>query len=207
MDMSKMGPMARKPSNEGQTKKEIEAFIKAEDALIAAKNWDGMLARVDFPVVMVTDTLAGVPSTDTMTREQYLAQMKPFWDNAPAGASTKHKLSINVLSDSLASVVDDYDMTAGKMKMKARAASFLVKVNGAWRYKMMAEAGWGDSPAPATPAPTAAPAPAAPPPAAPANTGAAGPGKAPPPPPPATGAPAQPGPNRAPPPPPPPMKR
>jgi hypothetical protein len=203
--MPKMGPAYRKPTNEAQTKKDIEAFIKAEDALLAKRDWAGMMARVDFPVFMVTDTLAGVPSAMETSREQYEAEMKPMWEMMPPGSSTKHKLTISVLSDSLANVVDDYEMTMGKEKSKARNTSVLVKVGGQWKYKMMMEAGWGDSSAapsasPAAPAPTAAPAPAAqgnrpPAPApttgapAPAPTGAPAPapskGAAPPPPPPA----------------------
>lgn len=196
MDPTKMGPMARKPTNEAQAKKEIDAFIKAEDALFAKKDWDGLLARVDFPVFMATDSLAGVPSTQSSTREAYLAEMKPFWEQMPAGSSTKHKLTISMLSDSLANVVDDYEMTMGKTKMKGRNASLLVKVNGQWKFKMMTEAGWGDmnnAPAAAAPAPTGNT--GAPPPPPPA---AGAPGKAAPPPPPAAGSP-----SKAPPPPPP----
>lgn len=193
MDPSKMGPMARKPTNEAQAKKEIEAFIKAEDALLAAKNWDGLLARIDFPIFMVTDTLAGVPSTQSSTREAYLAEMKPFWEQMPPTSSTRHKLTVSVLSDSLANVVDDYEMTMGKTKMKGRNASLLVKVNGQWKYKTMTEAGWGDmSGSGSAAAPAAAPATGgtgAPPPPPP---GAAGnPGKGSPPPPPAAGTPAK----------------
>lgn len=203
--MPKMGPQFRKPTNEAQTKKDIEAFIKAEDGILAKKDYEGLAARVDFPVYMVTDTLSGVPSAMANTKEQYIADMKPFWDMMPANASTKHKLTVTVLSDSLANVVDDYEMTMGKDKTKARNASVLVKVGGQWKYKLMMEAGWGDSsapsPSPAAPAPTAAPAPQGnrappPPPAAggapapaPAPTGAPAPapskGAAPPPPPPA----------------------
>lgn len=171
-----MGPGARKPTNEAKTKKEIEAFVKEEDALYAKKDWDAMVARVDFPVYMLTDTLAGVPNGEATSKEQYIAMMKPSWENMPAGSGTKHKLTISVLSDSIAVVVDDFEMTMGKTKMKGRNSSTLVHVAGAWKFKTMTEAGWGDMGAPV--------AAAAPPPPAPAPAAAPATGKTPPPPPP-----------------------
>ncbi len=180
MDMSKMGPSARKPSNEAATKKEIEAWWKQDEILAAAKNWDAMAARVDFPVFMLTDSVAGVPSGEFNTREQYVAMMKPMWESMPAGTKSVHKLTITVLSDALANVVDDFSVTTGKQTMKGRNASLLAKVAGQWKFKGMVEAGWGGMNAPATAAP--APAPMAPAPAAG--------GKLPPPPPPAAAAPA-----------------
>ncbi len=179
-----MGPGSRKPTNEAKTKKEIEAFFKEEDALMAKKDWDAMLNRIDFPVTMITDSTSGAPSAQVSTREQYLAEMKPFWENTPAGYSMKHKFTIAVLSDSLANVVDDFDMTMGKQKTKGKNSMTVVKVGGMWKVKTMVEAGWGDMSGgnAAPPAPAAAPAPA---PAPAGNTGVA-------PPPPAKGAPPPP---------------
>ena len=174
MDMSKMGPGVRKPTNEARTKKEIEAFFKDEDALSAKKDWDAMTARVDFPVYMLTDSLAGVPSGEATSKDAYLAMMKPSWESGGPAPVTKHKLTISVLSDSLVNVVDDFDMTMGKTRVKGRNASTLVHVAGAWKFKTMTEAGWGDMAGP--PAAALAPAPAPAP--APAT------GKSPPPPPP-----------------------
>lgn len=172
MDMSKMGPMARKPTNEAATKKDVEAWLKAEDGLLAAKNWDAMAARVDYPVFMLTDSLQGVPEGELNSKEQYLASMKPFWEGMPP-TKTTHKFVISVLSDSLVNVVDDYSTTMGTKTMKGRNTSMVVKVAGAWKFKTMVEAGWGGmgGSAPA-PAPSAAPAPA-PAPAPAAKTGAA----------------------------------
>ncbi len=182
-----MGPAARKPSNEAKTKKDIEAFINEENAIFARRDWDAMANRVDYPVFMLTDTLVGATEGELTSREAYLASMKPFWENSPPGA-TKHKLTIGVLSDTLASVVDDYEMTMGKQKVKARNASLLVRSGGGWKYKVMSEAGWGgmkgnqgSAPA-AAPAPTAAPVPA-PAPAPVNNAPPPPPGKGPPPPP------------------------
>lgn len=193
-----MGPAVRKPTNEAKTKKEIEAWFKEGDALEAKKDWDALINRTDFPVFMLTDTLAGVPSAEATSKEAYVAMMKPMWENSPP-MTMKHKFTIAVLSDSLANVVDDFDMTMGKQKVKGKNAMILVKVGGAWKVKSMMEAGWGDTGAPAAaPPPPPSGGVAAPPPA---------PGKAPPPPPPGKAAPAPapapaPGTGAAPPPPP-----
>lgn len=200
MDWSKVGPGARKPKSEAAVKKEINAWLAEEEKLAAAKNWDGVLARIDFPVTMITDSTSGAVSSRAASREEYLGEMKPFWDNMPADMKTKHKFTISVLSDALAVVVDDFTMTMGKTKVTGRNSSTLVKVGGAWKWKTMTEAGWGDmgapsaAPAPAAPAPAkAAPAAAAPAPgkAAPAPAAPA-PGKAAPPPAPSKGAPPPP---------------
>ena len=176
-----MGPGARKPTNEAKTKKEVEAFIKDEDSLFAKKDWEAMANRVDYPVFMLTDSLAGVPSSRSMDRAGYVNEMKPFWETMPAGSSTKHKVTVTVLSDALVNVVDDYEMKMGKTTLKGRNASTLAHVGGGWKYKTMTEAGWGDMAG--APAAAAAPAPAPAPAAAPAPAPAAA--KAPPPPPPA----------------------
>jgi hypothetical protein len=196
VDWTKVGPAARKPKNEAATRKEIAAFLAEEEKLYAAKNWDGLLSRIDFPVTMITDDSAGKVSSRAATKEQYVAEMKPFWESMPANTKVKHRPTITVYSDSLASVVDDFQMTMGKNKVSGRNTMTLVKVDGAWKTKVMVEAGWGDmaagkslsAPAPAptansapAPAPAApAPAPAKPAPAVPAPA----PAKTPPAPPP-----------------------
>ena len=55
-------------------------------------------------------------------------------------------------------------MTTGKQKLGARNMGLLVKVDGQWKWKAMAEAGWGGMEPPKEPAkaPAPAPAPAAP---------------------------------------------
>ncbi|MGV3619455.1 MAG: hypothetical protein ACO1OB_01485 [Archangium sp.] len=183
MDMSKMGPAARKSKNEAAVKKEVEAWWVTEEALMKAKNYDAVADRIDFPILMATDSMAGVPSGESYTREQYIAMMKPMWEAMPVDLKTTHKFTTTVLSDVLVNVVDDYSSTANKQTMKGRMSALVMKINGQWKTKMMAEAGWGDVPSPAAapaPAPAAAPAPAktgsapAPAPApAPAKTGSA----------------------------------
>ncbi len=158
MDMSKMGPWSRKPTNEKATKKEVEEFFKAEDELAKKGDMDGMLARVDFPIWMATDDSKGDIDAKPFDKDAYVKAMKPFYENMPKDAKTTHKPTITVLSDTLVTVTDDFTMTANKHKMAGKNSGLLVKVGGAWKWKMMAEAGWGGMEnMPAAPAAPAAP--------------------------------------------------
>lgn len=143
MDMSKMGPSARKPTNEKQTKKEVEDFFKKAEETGHKGDFETMLSMVDFPIYMATDDMKGVPEAREYSREEYTAMMKPFFENMPKDSKMTHKPTITVLSDSLANVVDEFSMTMGKQKMTGRNAGLLVKRDGQWKWKVMVEAGWG----------------------------------------------------------------
>jgi hypothetical protein len=143
MDLTQMGPGARKPTNEKQTKKEIQEFFKRMEELGKKGDMEGALGGMDYPVYMVTDDLKGVPETKEFSREEYAAMMKPFYENMPKDMKITHKPTISVLSDSLAVVVDDFTMTMGKQKITGRNASLLVKRDGQWKWKSLIEAGYG----------------------------------------------------------------
>ncbi len=147
-DMSKMGPWSRKPANEKQTKKEIADFFKEEEDLMKKGDPQSMLARIDFPVYMLTDDSKGVPKAEEWNKEKYTAVMKPMMENMPKDMKMTHKQSVTVLSDSLVNVTDDFTMTMGKNKLSGRSLSVLVKRDGQWKWKVMGEAGWGDMPTP-----------------------------------------------------------
>ncbi len=142
-DMTKMGPMARKPTNEKQTKKEIMDFFNKQEELARKGDMEAMLRGVDFPVYMVTDDLKGMPEAKLFSREEYVAMMKPFFENMPKDMKMTHKPTLTVLSDSLVNVADDFTMTMGKQTITGRSAGMLVKRDGQWKWKMMSEAGWG----------------------------------------------------------------
>jgi SnoaL-like domain len=148
MDMTKMGPMARKPTNEKATKKEIEDFFKKAEEAGKKGDMEAMTSMIDFPVFMATDDLKGVPEAKMYGREEYVAMMKPMYENMPKDMKTTHKPTITVLSDSLANVTDDFTMTMGKQKITGKNASLLVKRDGQWKWKSMVEAGYGGMPPP-----------------------------------------------------------
>jgi hypothetical protein len=143
MDFSKMGPGARKPTNEAKTRSEIKAFFAEEEKLMKKGDFDAMLSRLDFPIYMATDDLKGVPEAEEYSRERYVKTMKPFWENMPKDMQTTHKPAITVMSDSMAAVIDDFTIKMGKQKIAGKNVSLLVKRDGEWKWKMMAEPGWG----------------------------------------------------------------
>ncbi len=147
MDLTKMGPGARKPTNEQQTKKEIQAFFKQMEEIEKKRDFEAMIAMHDFPVYMATDDLKGVPEGKEYSREEYTAMMKPFYETMPKDLKVTHKPTISVLSDSLVSVIDDFTMTQGKQKITGRNTSLLVKRDGQWKWKTLIEAGYGGMPA------------------------------------------------------------
>ncbi len=146
MDLKAMGPGARKPTNEKQTKKEVQEFFKQQEEIEKKGDFEASLATYDFPIYMVTDDLKGVPESGEYTREAYAAMMKPMFESMPKDLKVTHKPTITVLSDSLVSVIDDFTMTQGKQKVTGRNTSLLVKRDGQWKWKTMVEAGWGGPP-------------------------------------------------------------
>jgi len=148
MDLTQMGPGARKPTNEKQTKKEVLEFFKQQEEIGKKGDMEAALAAFDFPVYMATDDLKGVPEARAYNREEYAAMMKPFYENMPKDMKVTHKPTISVLSDSLVNVVDDFTMTQGKQKVTGRNTSLLVKRDGQWKWKVMVEAGYGGMSAP-----------------------------------------------------------
>lgn len=145
MDMSTMGPWTRKAKNEAALKKEIADFLRLEDALMAKGDMEAMFARVHFPVFMATDNAQGAIEARTYSRDEYIAMMKPFFENAPKDMKTLHKPTITLLSDSLAVVVDEFTMVQGKMRFGGKNMSLLAKIDGQWKFKSMVEAGWGNT--------------------------------------------------------------
>jgi len=176
MDMTKMGPGARKVTDEKKTKKELEAFFKAGDEADKKGDMEASIAAIDFPVYMATDDLKGVPEARAYSKDEYVAMMKPMMEGTPKDIVTTHKRSITVLSDSLANVIDDWTQTMGKMKTNGKNATLVVKVGADWKLKSMIEAGWGGVAAPAA-APAEAKTTAAAPAAKPAPAAAAAPAK------------------------------
>jgi hypothetical protein len=173
-DMTKMGPMSRAVTK--QDKKGIDDLYKAfEDAMMKG-DVNAAADLVDFPVIMLSDDSKGVVKSFNATREQWMGIFTPFATNRPKDMKMSGKHTPTFLSDTLAVSIEQTSMTMGKMKGKWNGFAVVTLVDGKWKYKQMAEAGWGDMPtkAPAAasaggPAPSMAKGPAA---AAPAPTAA-----------------------------------
>jgi uncharacterized protein (TIGR02246 family) len=162
-DMTKMGPMTRKVTKED--KKGVDAMYKAMEEAMKKGDVNAAADFNDFPVLMVTDDSKGVESHSEVTRDNWVKMMEPFIKNMPKDMKTTHKRTVHFLSDDLAFVDVDENMTMGKVKGSWHAESMLVRKDGKWKVKLDAEAGWGDMKMPdaqaaggAAPAAAAAPA-------------------------------------------------
>jgi hypothetical protein len=145
-DMSKVGPLSRpvtKPDKKG-----VDALYKT--MLEACKNGDVDAAadNVDFPVLMLTDDASGVAKSFPATREQWVAIMRPMMSNMPKDMKTTHKHDVTFLSDALAVAIEENGLSTGATKGKWKSMSVLTLKDGKWKFKEMAEAGWGDMPMP-----------------------------------------------------------
>jgi hypothetical protein len=138
------GWVPRKVTNEAKDKKEIMALLQKMEAAGMKGDLDAALALVDFPVLMATDDSKGEAMGEAWSREQWIQVMRPFYDKPMKGMKVTHKPTIFLLSDSLASVDDVVTMTMGKKTVTMRNTSLLIRRNGEWLLKVMAEPGWGD---------------------------------------------------------------
>jgi ketosteroid isomerase-like protein len=154
-DMSKMGPMSRPVTKED--KKGIDATYKAMEEAWKNKDVNALADLVDFPVIMLSDDSTGAAKSFNATREQWIGIMKPFMENAPKDMKMSHKHSPTFLSDTLAVSIEETKMDMGKQKGKWKSFSVLNLKDGKWKFKQMAEAGWGDMKPPSTAAAPGAP--------------------------------------------------
>ena len=168
-DMTKVGPLSRPVTK--QDKKGIDDLYKAfEDAMMKG-DVNAAADLCDFPVIMLSDDSKGVAKSFNASREQWLGLFGPMATNRPKDVKMSGKHTPTFLSDTLAVAIEQNSMSMGKMKGKWNGMAVLTQVDGKWKFKQMAEAGWGDMPAPAAAASAGAPAPGmAKAPAAPAST-------------------------------------
>jgi hypothetical protein len=138
------GWVPRKVTREQQDRKEIAALFAAMHKAGQDGDVNAAAALVDFPVLMVTDDSRGEAKTDSWNKEKWMEVMGPFYKPMP-GVKMSERPTIFLLTDSLASVTNQWTMTAGQKRTTGRSATLLVRTNGQWRIKSMAEGGWGDT--------------------------------------------------------------
>jgi len=131
-------------TREAQDKKEIGALWKTMQAAEKAGDLTAAADLVDFPVLMMTDNSKGDGMGEAWNREKWTQVMEPFYKRPHPDMNATHKTSIFLMSDALASVDDVCTMKMSGKTMTVRNSTLLVKKNGKWLVKAMAEGGWGD---------------------------------------------------------------
>jgi uncharacterized protein (TIGR02246 family) len=140
-DMSKMGPLSRKVTKED--KKGVDELYKAVEDAMKKQDVNAYADLFDFPVIMLSDDSKGQVQHFEASREQFVNLMKGFMTQPPP-KDMKHKHTANFLSDDLAVAIEEMSGTMGTMKGKWKAMSVLTLKDGKWKFKQIAEAGWGD---------------------------------------------------------------
>ncbi len=138
------GWVPRKVTNEKADKTEITALFKAMEAAEKKGDLNAAAALVDFPVLMVTDDSKGEAKAESWTRERWMELMEPFYKKPMPDMKVTHKPAIFMVTDSLASVGDQFALTMGKKSVTGRSSTLLVRKGGKWLIKSMMEGGWGD---------------------------------------------------------------
>jgi len=146
-DWSKVGPMSRKVTKED--KKGVDALYDSVKDAMKKGDVNAYADVVDFPVIMLSDDSKGEVKHTTATREQFVELMKPMFTGMPKDMMPEHKHTAHFLSDDLAVVIEEASVARGKMKGKWKSLAVLTLKDGKWKFKEMAEAGWGDTKAPA----------------------------------------------------------
>jgi hypothetical protein len=146
-DMTKVGPMSRKVTKED--KKGIDELYKAVEDSMKKQDVNAFADLVDFPVIMLSDDSKGQVVHFSYTREQFIDMMKPMM-SMPMPKDMKHKHTPHFLSDDLAVAIEENSATMGKEKGKWKGMAVLTLKDGKWKFKEMAEAGWGDMKPPTT---------------------------------------------------------
>ena len=140
-DMTKMGPLSRAVTK--QDKKGIDDLYKAfEDAMMKG-DVAAAADLCDFPIIMLSDDSKGVAKAFNASKEQWVGIFTPFATNRPKDMKMSSKHTPTFLSDTLAVSIEQTSMSAGKMKGKYNAMAVVTLIDGKWKFKQMAEAGWG----------------------------------------------------------------
>ncbi len=130
--------------SEAKDKQEIQAVLKSLDAAARTGDLEAAVALIDFPVMMMTDDSKGEAMGEAWNREKWAEVMKPFYGKPMKDMKVTHKPNVFLLSDSLATVDDVCTMTQGGKSITSRNSMVLIRKDGKWRVKSMAEGGWGD---------------------------------------------------------------
>jgi uncharacterized protein (TIGR02246 family) len=133
-----------KVTNATKDKQEIQALFHAMEAAGRKGDLEAATALVDFPVMMMTDDGKGAGKSEPWGREKWMDVMRPFYAKPMKDVKVTHKPSIFLLSDALASVDDVATMTMGGKTVTTRSSTLLLRKDGEWRIKAMAEGGWGN---------------------------------------------------------------
>ena len=125
--------------------KSLMDWFAKYDGHVLKNELDRMADMAFFPIIVMTDDSAGNCVTQNWDRDTF----KQAMDLAAQGVDVttlkiQNHRNPTFLSENLAVVVTDAVTTVGETTQQSRYVDIMVKQNGEWKYKSMAQAGWGD---------------------------------------------------------------
>jgi hypothetical protein len=127
-----------------EQKQSIESWFAEYDELSMKGDIEGMANMAMFPVHVVTEGADGNGYTENWTRAQFIETMTEAMKDAPKAMEMRAVRTPFFLSQDLAVVITDAEITVGTQKQAMRYADILVKMDGTWKFQTMAQSGWGD---------------------------------------------------------------
>lgn len=120
----------------------LMAWFKNYDMLAANNDADAMIKEAHLPITVITDDSNGECVTQQWNEASFRASIE---GNA---SSPDTKIENNrqpfFLNENLAVVITEGKVTNAEGTQYMRYADVLVKKDGAWKFKSMMQAGWGD---------------------------------------------------------------
>ena len=138
--------VARKITDEKREKKAIEALLDELHTAYRKGDQEAAAARMQFPVLVVTDDWKDEPIAHYWDREKWMQATKPLFEQPAPDLERAHHHRVFVLSDSLAAVEDEQSVRLGRRKVNIRSATILVRKDRSWFVQATVEGGWGDTP-------------------------------------------------------------
>ena len=117
----------------------LQAWFDNYDMQTANKNADALVKEAHLPITVITDDSNGECITQQWEEDAFRASLQ-----GADGAEIKNDRQYFFLSDNLAVVITEAEVTAADGVQYMRYADILVKKEGEWKFKCMIQAGWGD---------------------------------------------------------------
>ena len=127
-----------------EQKQSLDSWFAEYDGLSMKGDVEGMADMAIFPVHVVTESSDGNGYTENWTRDRFVQTMTEAMKATPKDMEMKAVRTPFFLSQDLAVVITDAEITVGAQTQVMRYADILVKMDGQWKFQTMAQSGWGD---------------------------------------------------------------
>ena len=130
-------------AQEKEAKQGVDVLYASLEAALQKGDAQAYAGLCDFPLLLISDDAQGPAVLTALDKEAFLKLMGPALQPlGDAKVSSKHL--VKVLSESLATIDEIVTVQVGKTKATWKNTATVVRREGAWRFKSVTEAGWGE---------------------------------------------------------------